>query len=136
MERWRSRGGNNMSAKLVIVIATALVSWISAGCTVHCFWHFFRHPASFNSGRSGKLANAYIVFVLLGLGYCIFSGVEAMVGWIPRNWVSYSDDGEDPIWVGYVFASIVAFFGSQVFLYEMAKLAHRVEDCERSALGR
>jgi hypothetical protein len=122
-----------MSTKLAIAIATTLFSWICAGCTVHCFWHFFRNPASFSSDRfaSPKLNYAYISFVMFGLGYCIFCGVEATVGWIPRTWVSYSEDGDDPIWVGYTTAFIVAFFGAQVLFHEMAKLAQRVVDGER-----
>ncbi len=129
--RGNLRGALSMSTKLVLLIATTLFSWICAGCTVHCFWQFFRNPTSFSSGPFERrtFSYTYVFLVWVGLGYCIFRGVEATVQWMPRTWVIYFEDGE-LMWSGANLAFIVAFFGSQVFYYEMLKLAQRLQDCE------
>jgi hypothetical protein len=62
---------------------------------------------------------------MIGVGYCIFRGAEATVQWIPRSWVSYSDEGDDPIWQGYLLAGTAALFCSLWLLDEMEKLAQK-----------
>jgi hypothetical protein len=120
-----------MSAKLVLLIATTLFSWISAGCTVHCFWLFFRNPTAFNSGpfKRRGLSYPYIFLVWVGLGYCIFRGVEATVQWMPRTWAINFEDGE-AMWSGDNIAFVAAFFGAQLLYYEMLKLAQRLQNSE------
>ena len=81
--------------------------------------------------RRPILSYAYIFFVLFGFGYCIFRGTEATLQFIPQNWRSYSEDGDSLMWVGDDLAFIIAFFGSQVLVQEMLKVAHRLQDYER-----
>jgi hypothetical protein len=74
---------------------------------------------------------AYIASVWVGVGYCIFRGAEATLQWMPRSWVSYSEDGDDPIWMAYGLAGAAAFFGSMWLVGEMEKLAKTLIDAER-----
>jgi hypothetical protein len=73
--------------------------------------------------------------VWIGVGYCIFRGAETTLQWIPRNWVSYSEDGDDPIWMGYGLAGAAAFFGSMWLVGEMEKVARQLFDRERDRLS-
>jgi hypothetical protein len=128
-----------MSAGLVF---TTLCSWVCGGCTVHFFWHCLRPPHQFpwerrwpaNSPSTPKPSfrdYAYLVFVWIGVGYCIFRGAETTVQWMPRSWVQYSEDGDDPMWVGGLLAGMAAFFGSAWLLQEMEKFARKLADLEK-----
>ncbi len=128
-----------MSAKLVFL---TLFSWICAGCTVHFFWQCLRPPHRLLWDRRQEfLASApkpkfrhyaYFVCVWIGVGYCIFRGMEETVQWVPRSWVQYSEDGDDPIWRGDVLASTAAFFASLWLVGEMEKFAKKLADIEKS----
>ncbi|MGH6837513.1 MAG: hypothetical protein ACREDT_01670 [Methylocella sp.] len=120
-----------MSPKLIFSIAITLFGWICAGCTVHFFWQFFRNPTNFNKGFGLRiLSYAYFTFVWVGIGYCIFRGAEATLQWMPRSWVTFSDEGE-PIWKGDELAGIAAILGSALLMEEMSKLAEKLQDAER-----
>ena len=118
-----------MSAKLVFL---TLFSSICAGCTVHFFWQCLRAPHVLTCERWHKyVAYIYFICVWIGVGYCIFRGVEATVQWIPRSWVQYSDDGDGPMWVGDSLAGTVAFIGSILLVEEIAKIAQKLADAAK-----
>jgi hypothetical protein len=117
-----------MSAGLILI---TLFSWICAGCTVNFFWQCFHSPHQVAwSRRHGFLGFAYYLCVWIGVGYCIFRGAEVTVQWMPRSWVSYSEDG-DSSWVGDILAGLAAFIGSILLLEEMGKVTQKLAEVEK-----
>lgn len=120
-----------MSGRSFVLIAGTLFSWVSASCTVHFFWHFFRKSEIFaHTLRRPALQYGYFALVSVGVGYGIFCGVEAMLQWIPKGWVTGEDD---PISVKFSVAGTAAFFVTLAFMGEMEKLAERLRRGEHNS---
>lgn len=136
--------GQSVLSSLILRYIIVFIAWTSAGCTAHFFWFFFNKPHDLPIVKRGNyysqhdylnsnvgflwirrktVVNAYYLFVFIGVGYCIFCGIEATLQWLPKSWASVSDEGDDPLWVGYTLAGIAAFFASLWLLGNMERLA-------------
>jgi hypothetical protein len=113
-----------VSGRLFVLIAGTLFSWLCAACTLHFFWYFFRKSEIFaHTLRRPTLQYGYFALASIGVGYGIFCGVESMLQWMPKGWVTGEDD---PISVKYSVAGTVAFFLTLAFMGEMEKLVERL----------
>jgi len=113
-------------------LIVTLFSWACAACTIHFFWHCLYKPEGLQKiiPRGNPFRIAYGACVFVGVGYCIFQGAEATLQWIPKDWVSYDEDGNKN-WVGYGLAGVAAVYGTVILLPGMEKLASKCEELER-----
>ncbi|MBR0721794.1 hypothetical protein [Bradyrhizobium manausense] len=112
--------------RLVLLTLAAIISVGIGVSTAYQFYVLLWQPAQWvevraEAGFAKMLRYASIVAAMIGVGYMIYKGVEAMLWWIPRSWVNFDEDGE-PQWIGHSIAGLVAFAGA---ILVMTKLEER-----------
>jgi hypothetical protein len=70
--------------------------------------------------------NLHVGVVFLGIGLILYGGFLFLLSWMPHQWVSYDDEGDDPIWMATVIAVFLAFFGSLWLIPKFEEVADTI----------
>lgn len=119
---------------MMVVILTIVTAIVSTGIAWSTFIQTYRYlwqpqqavipPHEFNQWPTTRRWRFYAEMLgsFIGLGYCIYKGVEGTFWFIPKSWRVTNDDGETE-WVVHGIAFTIAVYGAVLIMGKLDELA-------------